>query len=195
MNGSCLCGAVEFEISGLPQRFGFDHCSRCRKSSGSAFAAWMICQPTDFRWLRGNELVKVFELPVRETPPGYRRAFCGKCGGPVPLVSDESVGVPAGTLDDDPVIRPQGHIFVDFKAPWFAITDSLPQLALNLKLPPLAGAHAPSMVNGQFNLYAGVPQMITYYPRYEIDPDKLACETGSRRARGSNGILKPASGF
>jgi hypothetical protein len=37
------------------------------------------------------------------------------------------VGIPAGTLDDDPVIRPQGHLFVDFKAPWFEISDSLPQ--------------------------------------------------------------------
>jgi hypothetical protein len=129
MKGSCLCGDVQFEVSGRPMRFGFDHCSRCRKSSGSAFATWMICRPADFRFVRGAELVRVFEMPVRETPPGYRRAFCGRCGGPVPLNFGEWVGIPAGTLDEDPGIRPQGHIFVEFKAPWFEISDSLPQFA------------------------------------------------------------------
>lgn len=127
MKGTCLCGDVVFEVTGTPVRFGYDHCSRCRKSSGSAFATWMICRPADFRFLHGEEAVKVFEAPVRETAPGYRRAFCRTCGGPVPLNFGDWVGVPAGTLDDDPGIRPQGHIFVDFKAPWFEISDSLPQ--------------------------------------------------------------------
>jgi hypothetical protein len=129
MKGSCLCGEVEFEVTARPLGFGFDHCSKCRKSSGSAFATWMICCADDFRFIRGNEAVKIFELPVRETPPGYGRAFCTRCGGPVPLQRGDTVGIPAGTLDDDPGIRPQGHIFVEFKAPWFEITDSLPQVA------------------------------------------------------------------
>jgi hypothetical protein len=32
-----------------------------------------------------------------------------------------------GGLDDPPGIAPQAHIFVDSKAPWFTITDELPQ--------------------------------------------------------------------
>jgi hypothetical protein len=35
--------------------------------------------------------------------------------------------VTMGTLVDDPTIRPTAHIFVGSKAPWFAITDHLPQ--------------------------------------------------------------------
>ena len=129
MRGSCLCGDVQFEVTGRQVRFAFDHCSRCRKASGSAFATWMICSSEDFRFTRGSEWVKVFELPVRESPPGYGRAFCARCGGPVPLRRGDSVGIPAGTLDDDPGTRPRGHIFVEFKAPWFEITDTLPQFA------------------------------------------------------------------
>jgi hypothetical protein len=34
------------------------------------------------------------------------------------------------TLDDDPGLRPQRHIFVDFKAAWFDITDGLPRFAI-----------------------------------------------------------------
>ena len=32
-----------------------------------------------------------------------------------------------GTLIDDPTIRPTSHIFVGSNAPWFTITDDLPQ--------------------------------------------------------------------
>ena len=32
-----------------------------------------------------------------------------------------------GTLDDDPGIRPQEHIFVGSKAPWYEIADDLPR--------------------------------------------------------------------
>src|SRR5215469_17950744 len=127
MKGSCLCGEVVFEISGQPVQFGFDHCSRCRKSSGSAFATWMICRSEHFQYLSGAESVRIFELPVREAPPGYQRAFCTRCGSPAPITFGEWIGVPAGALDDDPAIRPMGHVFVEFKAPWFEITDSLPQ--------------------------------------------------------------------
>jgi hypothetical protein len=39
------------------------------------------------------------------------------------------VHVTLGTLVDDPTIRPSAHIFVGSKAPWFEITDDLPQHA------------------------------------------------------------------
>jgi hypothetical protein len=37
--------------------------------------------------------------------------------------------IPAGALDVDPGMRPQANIYVDYKAPWFEITDDLPQFA------------------------------------------------------------------
>jgi hypothetical protein len=39
----------------------------------------------------------------------------------------EALGLPMGTLDDDPGIRPTFHVFVGSKAPWFETTDQLPQ--------------------------------------------------------------------
>jgi hypothetical protein len=32
-----------------------------------------------------------------------------------------------GTLDEDPGVRPSLHIWVGSKAPWFEITDDVPQ--------------------------------------------------------------------
>jgi len=44
------------------------------------------------------------------------------------LVRDgKYVHVALGSLADEPSIRPSEHIFVGSKAPWFEITDDLPQ--------------------------------------------------------------------
>ena len=65
--------------------------------------------------------------------PGYRRTYLHGMCAPVPTVDRGIIRVPAGTLDGDPGIRPQRHIFVDFKAPWFEITDSLGQFGTKPK--------------------------------------------------------------
>jgi hypothetical protein len=116
---------VRFTLTGTPAAFDLCHCSRCREASGSAFVAELVFKAAEFQWVSGAELVKTYEAPVRHTPPGYRRTFCTVCGAPVPTVGQGVIRVPAGTLGDDPGIRPQRHIFVDFKAPWFEITDAL----------------------------------------------------------------------
>jgi len=127
MKGSCLCGGVQYEVRGRPTRFYLDHCSRCRKSTGSAFGAWLVCDRADFQWIAGESLVKKYAAPVKKETPGYPHHFCSVCGGPVPYVDQQIVGIPAGTLDEDPKVKPRRHIFVGVKAPWFEITDALPQ--------------------------------------------------------------------
>jgi hypothetical protein len=130
IRGSCLCGGVRFEIARVVGPFELCHCSRCRKASGSAFVAGLGVSREDFRLLQGRDLIKTYESPIREAPPAYRACFCSRCGSPVPDPFAESpwFEVPAGVLDDDPQLRPDKHIFVEGKSPWFAITDNLPQL-------------------------------------------------------------------
>ena len=130
IHGSCLCGGVQFEIARAVGPFELCHCSLCRKASGSAFVAGLGVLRDDFRLLKGSGLVKIYEAPVRETPPAYRRCFCSRCGSPVPDPFTDSpwLEIPAGALDDDPQLRPDKHIFVELKSSWFSITDDLPQL-------------------------------------------------------------------
>ena len=130
IQGSCLCGGVKFEFKQAIGPFELCHCSRCRKVSGSAFLAAVVVEREGFRFLQGQELVKTYEAPVRKTPPGYKSIFCGVCGSPVPDPNDASphFEITAGTLDDDPGLRPDKHIFSEYKSPWFAITDDLPQM-------------------------------------------------------------------
>ena len=130
--GSCLCGEVGYEISTLPLRMYLCHCSRCRKGRSAAHCANVFYNAEGFRWTRGAELVQDFQLPSAQY---FGTAFCRRCGSEVPRVSFERnmAVVPAGSLDSDPGIAPAGHIFVESKAPWFAITDDIPQYAM---LPP-----------------------------------------------------------
>lgn len=70
--------------------------------------------------------MRVFDLPGAER---FGINFCPTCGGNVPRVSVKAgvVNVPAGSLDGDPGIAPAHHIYVASKAPWFEISDDLPQ--------------------------------------------------------------------
>ena len=123
LRGSCLCGAIAFEIDGRVSPMECCHCSRCRRTSGSAFSAALITAARSFRFLRGEDLLTRFELAS-----GFRHDFCRVCGAPMPAPGDEKVvPIPAGCLDDDPGTQPFRHAFVGSKAAWFEIDDALPR--------------------------------------------------------------------
>jgi hypothetical protein len=56
-------------------------------------------------------------------------ARCKVCGAFLySVVRDgEFIHVAMGSLAGNPTVRPSKHIFVGSKAPWFTITDDLPQ--------------------------------------------------------------------
>ena len=130
IRGSCLCGGVRFEVVKAVGPFELCHCNRCRKATGSAFAAMVGVVTQDFRLLEGADLICTYDAPILECPPPYRTSFCRRCGSPVPNpdASSSWFEIPAGLLEDDPGLRPDKHIFVELKAPWFEIGDALPQL-------------------------------------------------------------------
>ena len=122
--GSCLCGAVAYEFDGPVDRFILCHCSRCRRSRSAAHSAQVFLPAERFRWLRGEEDIRRYQYPGA----GFTPSFCSTCGSLMPRTTDSGLAIiPAGSLDQDPDGRPQMHIFVGSKAPWFEITDDLPQ--------------------------------------------------------------------
>ena len=130
ISGSCLCGGVRFEIERAVGPFELCHCNRCRKASGSAFAAMVGVRVEDFRLLQGRELIESYDAPILDSPPAYTSRFCRRCGSSVSLPAEGEpwFEIPAGLLDQDPGLRPDKHIFVEHRLPWFEITDTLPQL-------------------------------------------------------------------
>jgi hypothetical protein len=111
------------------------HCRQCQKAHGARFRTRARVAAADFRFLAGEELVSFYESNL------VRIAASGKvCGAPVLVKFDEHprsaqtdpgavalYGVALATLGDDPGVRPDAHAFIIDKAPWFAVTDDLPQ--------------------------------------------------------------------
>ena len=123
LTGGCLCGSVRFEISEPLADAGSCHCSMCRRAHGAAFATFAAVKPGSFKWVSGEDDVGIYQ----SSEEGYR-AFCRKCGSPLgAMQKGELTWVTLGTIEGDPGVRPQAHIFVASKAPWFEINDDLPQ--------------------------------------------------------------------
>jgi len=69
-------------------------------------------------------------LTSYRSSPDTLKTFCRICGAPMVnswSPEPDSYGLAMGSLDDDPGVRPTRHEFVASKAPWFEITDGLPQ--------------------------------------------------------------------
>ena len=125
LRGSCLCGGVTYEIRPPFVFFHHCHCSRCRKNSGSAYGASILVKADHFEWTRGEDLVKRWELPEAQY---YCTGWCTNCGSKLPWQSRNKKGflVPAGTLDDAPVERPEKNIYWAYHPEWYANPDDLP---------------------------------------------------------------------
>jgi hypothetical protein len=126
--GSCLCGGVGFVVEGPPKWVWCCHCSRCRKARAAAHATNLVTTADGVRFTRGDPLLVSFRVPGARF---FMQTFCRVCGSPMPRIDLERgiAVVPMGSLDDDPGIRPERHIFVGSKAPWYEIADGLPQHA------------------------------------------------------------------
>jgi hypothetical protein len=123
LTGRCLCGAVTYEVEDAFLYSANCHCSNCRRTTGSAFKPFAGIEREKLSVVRGADSIKRFG--EEET----HDAHCTTCGSLLYSVVREGqyVHVAMGTLVDAPSIRPSAHIFVGSKAPWFAITDDLPQ--------------------------------------------------------------------
>lgn len=114
--GSCLCGEVTFEIEGDFQNFYLCHCERCRKDTGSAHAANLFSSTAELRWLSGEEKIKTYNFRAE----GHIKSFCTNCGSALPNIQMDGklLVVPAGSIESNINIKPQGHIYYASKANW-----------------------------------------------------------------------------
>ena len=125
IRGSCLCKGVQFEIHGKLEHASHCHCSMCRKAHGAAFGTYGMGRMADFRLTSGADLIERYA-----SSPGITRTFCKRCGATLQYMSDktpEKLEIALGVLDGDPGVCATHHIYVASKAPWFEITDGLPQ--------------------------------------------------------------------
>ena len=123
LGGRCECGTVRYGVSDAFLYAANCHCSNCRAATGSAFKPFAGIEREQLEITEGLDTLLVFgEEDLNNTR-------CGVCGSLLfSVVRDGAyVHVAMGSLTDVPSIRPTEHIFVGSKAPWFEITDDLPQ--------------------------------------------------------------------
>lgn len=117
VTGSCLCESVAFECENSFTQLHLCHCIQCQKVTGSAHASNLFIAPNKIKWLKGESLIKRYDVPNRS----ISSAFCTECGCGVPYLSGSgnALVVPAGCLDGTPNIEAQDNIFCDEKAKWY----------------------------------------------------------------------------
>jgi hypothetical protein len=126
VTGSCLCGAVCFEVDDDFRHLNLCHCDQCQKATGSAHASNLFTDPGNIRWTKGKDYVKRFDVPDRS----ISNAFCTECGSGLPYVSKTGAAlvVQAGTLNDpftsSPVVR---NIFWSERAHWYDVATAAEQ--------------------------------------------------------------------
>jgi hypothetical protein len=120
LTGGCLCGGVRYELSEVPVRASYCHCTRCQRRTGTAASAQVRIVPGSLRILQGEEL-------EREWKPddGFAKCFCSHCGGALWSrgPDGEVWSIRMGTFDTDPGVRPSLRQYVAYAAVWEPIPD------------------------------------------------------------------------
>lgn len=121
--GGCFCGRVRYSIDAPLTNARSCHCSRCRKAFSGAGSAYAEVAAGSFSWISGEA-----HVTFHESMPGWGLGFCRVCGTTLCGTHEGQVhGVTLGSVDGDPGVQIEMHIFVGSKAPWDHIGGSAPQ--------------------------------------------------------------------
>ena len=120
--GSCLCGAVSFEVMGTLPAPTACHCTQCRKHSGHFEAGTDV--PRSAVTIRGDKHVTWFRTE------NVRRGFCSTCGSSLFFDADgqDWIGISMGAFDTPTDSKLKMHIFIANKGDYYEIADGLPQI-------------------------------------------------------------------
>lgn len=120
--GSCLCGAIRFEVACALPKADACHCTRCRRLSGHYWAS--VDLPPDAITIHGEENISWYF-----TSEDVRRGFCSTCGSalfwdPIPR---DVFAIALGAFDEPTNTEIGIHVYVANKGDYYQITDDLPQ--------------------------------------------------------------------
>lgn len=136
IRGSCLCGAVVYEIE-PPVRFcAHCHCTMCRRAAGAPVVTWAGIPRDRLRFIAGEE-----RLTRYRSSPGAVRSFCSTCGSQLLFEAERWPGeyhVTVNNLDRLPA-PPAAHVYYSDRVHWLNVGDDLPRLGGASGVEPLPG--------------------------------------------------------
>jgi len=126
--GSCLCGAVTFEVEGALAAPDACHCTQCRKWTGHYLASTDVPRKK-LKIISGADCLHWFQSSEK-----VRRGFCSRCGAslffdPLDQAKHDWIGIAMGAFDTPTGTRLALHIFVAEKGDYYTLCDDLPQHA------------------------------------------------------------------
>jgi hypothetical protein len=125
ISGRCECSEVQYQVDGDLLDFSHCHCSICRRIHGAAFASWGGVSKSDFSYISGEQNIKRYAFSSQADT-----IFCGICSST--LLVDykpeaDMLYITLGTVNGEISCPTGSHQFVGSKAPWYEISDDLPQ--------------------------------------------------------------------
>jgi hypothetical protein len=120
--GSCLCGAVRYEVHGPLRDVVECHCGMCRKSHGhigaytaAPLSALRVFEDGALTWYRSSDKA--------------RRAFCSRCGGTLfwQGFGRDTISIAAGTLDAPTGLHTVLQIYTASAGDYYPLRDDIPQ--------------------------------------------------------------------
>jgi len=114
--GSCLCGAVRYEIRGPIDRTSLCWCTMCQKQHGAACGPYANVATSDLHVTAGADAITHYA-----SSPGVDRAFCKVCGSNLTWQMDgyrERIGVTLGTFDTPYEGKVTHDLHIDSKPGW-----------------------------------------------------------------------------
>lgn len=114
--GSCLCGAVKYEVTGPLRGVIACHCEQCRKQTGNYMSATSALD-TDFR------IIEARGLKWYRSSDKAQRGFCSECGSNLFWKGEglDYTSITAGSLDGPTGLKLEGHIFCDNAGDYYEI--------------------------------------------------------------------------
>ncbi len=131
MKGSCVCGAIEFEVTEIPNMVFNCHCTRCRKSHGAAFATQAFAIRNTLKFIRGKEALKEYE-----STGGIRtkRSHCGSRLMNYAKDNGDYLSIALSCIDTPHNLKPVAEVCISSKVNWHDLCDQLPHFD---ELPPI----------------------------------------------------------
>jgi hypothetical protein len=117
INGSCLCGAIKYEVHGPLRPIVACHCTQCRKSSGH-YGAATRAKKADvtligdcLKWFRSSEKAE--------------RGFCSNCGSNLfwRRIDGDRISIWAGSIDGPSGLKLVGQLFVETAGDYYSVPD------------------------------------------------------------------------
>lgn len=124
VKGSCLCGAIHYQVEIFTDKVFNCHCQFCRKAHGADYASLALAKGSS---LTINDDSNALTEHLNNI--GGYRAFCKQCGTRLMNYAQDKntyLSITLSTLDTVIDIKPVAHVNTESKASWCQPSADMP---------------------------------------------------------------------